>query len=128
MNTPLKSLAALVAMGFLAAPAASQAQQQYQDQIEKQQRSAPSFEEEDLKSYASAMIEVRKINQQYGKELQSAQSQEEQQAVRTEATQVMTQAIEDEGLSVREYNQIYQAAAADPDLANKVNKYVQEAQ
>lgn len=128
MNTPLKSLAALVAIGVLAAPAASQAQQQYQDQIEKQQRGAPSFEEEDLKSYASAMIEVRKINQQYGKELQSAQSQEEQQAVRTEATQVMTQAIEDEGLSVREYNQIYQAAAADPDLANKVNKYVQEAQ
>lgn len=127
MNFVLKSVAALVAIGFFAAPAALQAQQQqYQDQMQK--RGAPSFEEEKLKSYANAMIEVRKISQEYNEELQSAQSQEEQQAVRTEATQVMTEAIQDEGLSVKEYNRIYQAASANPDLAKKVNEYLREAQ
>jgi hypothetical protein len=122
---PVLALFALAAAG--APPAAAQAQQQQPPQQQQPGAQAPSIGGDDLKSYAVALVEVRKINDQYMPQFQGASTQEEREAIQQEATEKMVEAIRAEGITVEQYNTISRAAEANPDLARRINREVEEA-
>lgn len=86
------------------------------------------YPEETLQSFAVAALQIQEINMQAQEELQAAETPEDQEQVQEDATQMMMQAIEAEGLSVEEYNEIATAAQSDPDLAGQIEEYAVEAQ
>ncbi|TVR83724.1 MAG: DUF4168 domain-containing protein [Rhodospirillales bacterium] len=118
-NIMLAILALVVALGLGTVPAMAQ---DYGASVEA------NYSEEELRSYAAAAIEVQRINETFQPQLQAAETPEEVQAVREQATGQMVEAVEDEGLSVDRYNQIFQAAQADPEVAEQISRYVQEMQ
>lgn len=117
---PVFAMFALALAGAL--PASAQAQQQPPGAQDM------TFGADDLKSYASARVEIRKINDEYMPQFQGAPTKEEKEAVRKEATDKMVEAIRAEGISVEKYNAISQAAQANPDLANRIRQHMENAQ
>lgn len=104
-------MSAATAQGY-GAPAQQQPQQQ------------PSFSDAELQTFAEAAMEIQQINQEYQPQMQQAQTPEEQQSIRDEATEKMVEAIEEKGLSVEQYNEIASAAQSDPETAEKINSYL----
>ncbi|TVR96385.1 MAG: DUF4168 domain-containing protein [Rhodospirillales bacterium] len=118
-------LALAVTLGLGAAPALAQ---EYGAPGEASPSAEAAYTDEELRAYAAAAIEVQRINEAFQPQLQAADSPEDVEAVRVEATGKMVEAVEDEGLSVERYNEIFQAAQADPAVAEQVSRYVQEMQ
>jgi hypothetical protein len=92
-----------------------------------QQQSA-SISEQDLKTFAGAAKEVQRLNQTYVPAYQAAQTEEQRKAIEQEAMTKMTEAVKEKGLTVDKYNQIVEAAQADPEVARQIDTYVQQAQ
>lgn len=147
-----RSLAALVAASAMMTaplamaqqqPAEPQAQQPQAQQPQSQQpqaeppAQAPGFDqaqpdsasvaEEDLKKFAVAAIQVQQINQIYAPQVQEAQSPDEQQLIRQQANEAAAQAVTEAGLSVEQYNDISRLAVQNPQVAEKVTSYIEEA-
>ncbi len=87
-----------------------------------------NYSDGELKQYASAAVQVAEINRDYTSKLQAAGTPDQQQAIRTEATTKMAAVIRKKGLSVQKYNEIYNAASADPKLAQRLNSFIKKAQ
>lgn len=94
----------------------------------QQQTPQASFSDEQLESFAAAVVEVRNVNQEWQQRIQQTQDPQQERQLREEATQKMAEAIEDEGLTVQEYNQITQAARQNPEVYDKVTEYIQQAE
>ena len=87
-----------------------------------------SFDENTLRSFVVAFLQVDEINRNYLPQMQEADTPEAQQEVQQQATQEMVIAVENaEGISVEEYNSIIETAQADPALANQINELIREA-
>lgn len=87
--------------------------------------SSAEISDETLQSFARAFLEVAEISQEYQPQLESAETPEDQEQVRTEAGEEMIQAVEAvDGIGVEEYQQILQAAQADPELAQRINTQI----
>ena len=89
-----------------------------------EQKQGASFSDEQLKTFAEAVKEVKQISNEYQPKMEAAKSEEDQQVVRQEATAQMVEAIEKKGLSVDQYNQIAMVARTDPETAAKINQYI----
>jgi len=87
-----------------------------------------TFSETELKQYAMAVLEVMQISQEYRPQMEAASSSDERTAIQSKAGEEMVEAVRGAGLSVETYNQIYNAAQADPNLADKIDEYIREAQ
>lgn len=89
---------------------------------------APAMDDEKLKSFAVAFLEVTKVTQSYQPQIESAGSDEDRQRLQQQAGEEMVEAVNDaQGISVDEYNMIIQAAQTDPELAQKINTHITEA-
>lgn len=119
-----RTLAALLAASAMtvAAPIAV-AQQAQQPQSEAQ---ANDIAEEDLQKFALAAIEVQRVNQAYQPRFQEAESEDEQQQIQQLAAQEAAEAVQQAGLTVEEYNQYSRIAVENPQVAERVNEYIQE--
>lgn len=93
-----------------------------------QQQQSASINDQDLKTFAGAAKEVQRINQSYVPAYQAAQTDEQRQAIEQEAMTKMTDAVKQKGLSVDKYNQIVNAAQADPEMARQIDSYARQAQ
>jgi hypothetical protein len=89
---------------------------------------AASISDQELKTFAVAALEVRKINDSYRPRYQSADTPAEKQQVQKEATDKMAAAVSQKGLSVDKYNQIVRVAQADPEVAKQIDGYARAAQ
>lgn len=118
---PALAAVAAVMLGPTAVPAVAQGTQQ-------QAPAAADYGEEELRAFALASLEVQDLNDKWVPRLSEAESQEEAQQLRSEATSEMADAIQDEGLSLEEYNAIYDQARQDAELASQIQNYQQEAQ
>lgn len=87
-------------------------------------QSAPSYSDSELKSFAVAVLEVQRINDNYMQKLESIKSPEEQQQLRQTASQEMVRAVEKEGMSVEKYNEIMSHAETDPAVAARVKEHL----
>jgi hypothetical protein len=89
--------------------------------------SAQDFSDTDLKSFATALVEVSRINDKYLPIYHAAKSPEEQQAVEQKASSEMVQAVQNAGMSVDKYHQVLAKARTNPEVANRINEHVKEA-
>ncbi|MEO3385810.1 DUF4168 domain-containing protein [Mesorhizobium sp. CAU 1741] len=103
-----------------------------QDAAPSPQTQAPAeaaqIDEGKLQSFAVAFLEVTKVTQSYQPQIEAAATPEDQQRLQQEAGERMIQAVSDsDDITVDEYNQIIQAAQADPELAQRINTHISEA-
>ncbi len=123
-------LAALaLAAGLVAAPAAfaeqPPAMQLAQDEQQQPAQQAIQPDEEQLESFVVATVRIINIQQQAQQQMEAAEA-EEQEQVRAQALQEIVAAVENEGLSVDEYNGIVQQVENDPELGQTVQQRIQE--
>ncbi|HMA13627.1 MAG: DUF4168 domain-containing protein [Bacteroidota bacterium] len=117
------ALAAAVAVGLgIAQPAAAQ------ETVPQQQTAPTNYSDEQLESFAAAAQRVQELNQRWVPQIAEAQSESEGAQMRQQALQEMEQAVRDEGLTVQEYNGIYDAAQRDPEVMQKIESHRQGAQ
>ena len=120
--TRASTAVAVLAAFMLAAPAGAQ-QQQPQQAPEQQGMQTPQgtpssadFSEAQLDAFAAAAEDISRLQQEYDVKLQAAASSEEAEDLRTEATDAIMDALEEQGITPDEYNSIVAAAQADPTL------------
>ena len=85
------------------------------------------FNDSELKSFAAALVQVSRINDNYLPIFYAAKTPEEQQAVEQKASQEMVQAVQGAGMTVDQYQEILSLARSNPEVANRINEHVKEA-
>lgn len=120
--------AALGVSGMTLAPALAQETMEAPVEAPVEAPAGATYDESKLQSFVVAFLQVDEINRTYAPQLQEAEGEEAQGAVREEASQQMMQAVESvDGITVEEYGEIIQQAQTDPALAEQINGYIQEA-
>jgi 2,4-dienoyl-CoA reductase-like NADH-dependent reductase (Old Yellow Enzyme family) len=93
------------------------------------QQSAPTeISQEQLAAFAAAAQRVQELNQKWIPQINQAGSDAENAQMREQAMQEMTAAVRDEGLTVEEYNQIYDAAQRSPEVMQQIEEHRQSLQ
>src|SRR6266480_5287783 len=94
-----------------------------------QARTVPSttaYSDAELKSFAAAAVDVHRINSNYLPKLADA-SPAEQRQIEKQAMQETTRAVEKQGLTSDKYDEILTAAQTKPEVAKKVERFLNEA-
>jgi hypothetical protein len=82
-------------------------------------QSAPDYDEQVIHSFASAMVKVEEIREEYGPKIERADSNEAAQQLQLEANTR-------KGIDVPTYNEIAQAMQTDGDLRTRIMTRVEE--
>lgn len=89
--------------------------------------SGESLTDEELRSFASAYLQVEQVRQNRLEELQGTSGNPQQvKQVQREVYEETVQAIEQTGLSVEEYNEIGVTVQKDEDVREQVIEIIQE--
>lgn len=80
--------------------------------------------EQELKSFASAVVQLQEIKQSYSQKIGQAGDKQKAQEIQGKMQEDMRRAIKDQGLSVERYTEIGQAVQNDPELRQQVNQLV----
>jgi hypothetical protein len=130
LTTNFRLAALALAAGLVAAPAAfaeqpPAAMQLAQDEQQQPAQEAVQPDEQQLDSFVVATVRIINIQQQAQQQMEAAEP-EQQEQVRAQALQEIVAAVENEGLSVDEYNGIVQHVESDPELGQTVQQRIQE--
>jgi hypothetical protein len=88
------------------------------------QQSAPAeYSQQELEAFAAATQRVQELNEKWIPQISQAETADENAAMRQRAMQEMEAAVQEEGLTVQEYNSIYDAAQRDPAIMQQVEKH-----
>ncbi len=85
-------------------------------------------DEATVERFAVASVEVQRMNRELTEEMNAASNVTEAQELQRKAQEEMAQAVEEEGISVREYNEIATAMQQDPALAARINAKIEAIQ
>lgn len=91
-----------------------------QDQQQLMEQQSAQFSDNQISTFAEAVVGVTEVTDEYSDRFQSAETAEESTALQQEARAQMVDAIEDAGLSVQEYNDIATAARNNPNVNQAV--------
>jgi len=80
----------------------------------------------EIASFAKAQSQIAKIRQEYQKELSAAEDQAQQESIVQEMNEKMVDAVEREGLSVEQYNDIFGVAQSDPAVQQRISEVMQD--
>ena len=107
-------IAAALALGLAASgPAWAQAQTEFSDQ--------------QLESFVVAALAVDEVIREWNPRIQAAENEEQAAQLREEANAELLETIsQTDGMTIEEYQEIGQAAQADPDLAARINEIYQD--
>jgi hypothetical protein len=107
-------IAAALALGLAASgPAWAQAQTEFSDQ--------------QLESFVVAAVAVDGLIREWNPRIQAAENEEQAAQLREEANAALLETIsETDGITIEQYQEIGQAARADPELAARINEIYQE--
>ncbi len=90
---------------------------------------AATYDDETIDAFAAAQGDLEEIQVAYTAQYQEAQTEERRQQINQQATEEMVEAIRDApGITVEEYNAIIRAANEDPELAQRINDAIADAQ
>ena len=87
--------------------------------------SAADLSETQLESFVAAANRVGEITDQLQMQAQGVENEEELMQLQEQANMQMLAAVEDEGLTVEEYNTIFQVAQVDPELNARLVEMMQ---
>lgn len=104
--------------------AATDAEQSPPDQAAPAEPSASSssYSDQELHSFAVAMLEVERIKSNYAPKL--AENLRQQAQVKQAATLELLLALKQQGMSVDKYQEMLSNVQANPQLADKVSEYL----
>lgn len=88
--------------------------------------SASPYGDAELRSFATAAVQVRRITDAYVEKMVAAKSEQEKKQLERLASGDMVQAVKKEGLSVDKYQDIANRVQTDPDLAERVKQKLKE--
>ncbi|WP_275287865.1 DUF4168 domain-containing protein [Halomonas elongata] len=114
--------AAVLTTGLMAGVAQAQDSSTATNQAQTQTQ---NFSDQQLQKFADASQDIAVISQEYTQQLQGAEGEEAQQAIREEANGKMIEAVEGSGLEVETFNSIGQAVQQDPELMQQVQEMTQ---
>lgn len=83
---------------------------------------ADSYSDAQLEKFISASQKVAVISQEYTPKIEATSDQQQREEIFREADEKMVSVVQDEGLSVGEFNGINQALQQDPELEQRVTK------
>ena len=86
-----------------------------------------TYSDAELKSFASAVVEVHRINDAYIPKLQAASTADEEEKLEAAALREMVQAVEKEGISVEKYEEILTQAQRDHGIALRLKRPLKDA-
>lgn len=95
-------------------------------QASAQSGTKTDWSQDKLEAYAAAVVDVEQIFAGYRPQIAEAESSEEVAALREEAAADAVEAVRDRGLSIEEYNRIYQATRADQRLNEDVQALIED--
>jgi hypothetical protein len=110
---PIFAAALVAALSMLAQPAAAQ----------QQAPASAQYSEEQLEAFASATLKVEQLSAKWTPQIAEAQTPDENAARREQAMQEMRSAVRDEGLSVEQYNSIYELSQRDPEVMQTIEEH-----
>jgi len=117
-------LVALLGMGLtFGAGTSAYAQggaQQGQPPQQQGGKAAADVDDASLNKFKDAFAEVNSIRESFAGKLENVEDPEKAQKLQQKAQKNMVSAVEDAGLSVQEYNQIFAAVQQNPELQQKV--------
>lgn len=92
-------------------------------------QSAPraAITDQHIQAYAEAALEVQEISAKWQPRIAEAQQPDQAQSLQKEAQQEMVEAVQDKGLTVQQYNDIYRVAQADPQVRDKITRQMESA-
>lgn len=96
-----------------------------QPAVSEQSASAQSFTDSQLQNFINASRQVAVISQEYTPRIESTTDHGEREQMFREADDKMVAAVQEEGLSVQEFNSINQQLPQDPALEQRVNNLLQ---
>ena len=82
--------------------------------------------QDQLASFASAVVQVQQIRSKWQTRMQDADSAEKTQEFQTQATAEIASAVQEQGLTVETYNAIAKAARDNPELVNRIVKLMEQ--
>ncbi|MGQ0750939.1 MAG: DUF4168 domain-containing protein [Betaproteobacteria bacterium] len=86
--------------------------------------SESSFSDDDLKSFVLAAIKVQRISESCAARLDTARSPDEQREIKESAAGEMVEAVENEGISVDQYQRIAIHAQSDEKIAERLKQQI----
>ena len=89
------------------------------------EQSKATYSDAELKSFAAAAVDVHRINSNYLPKLADA-NPDEQRQIEKQALQETTRAVEKQGLTSDKYDEILSAAQSKPEVAKKVEQFLNE--
>jgi hypothetical protein len=85
-----------------------------------------NISQQDLQIFAVAAVEVQRISDDYQTKFAAADTPHERQKIQQEATDRMTKAVEEKGMTVSQYNDVARVAQTDTDVAEQISEYVRQ--
>jgi len=83
--------------------------------------------QDQLASFASAVVQVQQIRSKWQTRMQDADNAEKTQEFQTQATAEIVSAVQERGLTVETYNAIATAARDNPELVSRIVKLIEQA-
>ena len=113
----LMALCAIAAWTFVTAPAAAQS-------ARPGIQEPATVSDTELRSFASAAVEVKRVADSYLPVLAGVQTFEEKTRVESAAYSEIRQIVENEGFTVSRFNEILSLASVSPDLADRIRLHM----
>lgn len=86
-----------------------------------------NISQQELQTFASAAVEVQRISDDYQLKFAASNTPQEREKIQREATDKMTQAVTDKGMTVDQYNDVARTAQTDAQVAEQINEYARKA-
>lgn len=90
-----------------------------------QENTAAQYSDDQLRSFADAVRDVNDVTAEYTQKLKDAGSQQEAASLQQEAEVEMIRAVEENDLSLEEYNGIATAAQNDPQMSETIRGHLE---
>ncbi len=86
------------------------------------------WSEQELQSFAAAAVGVDEVFARWRDDIAEAETAEEANEMQQQASEEAAEVVEEEGLTIEEYNEINQAIQADPQLYEQVIQLIEQEQ
>jgi hypothetical protein len=122
-------LIAIITLGWMGPSLVSAQGAAPSEQPGQQPPMQTEFSDNELKAFAEAYVQVNEITGKYAPRIEQAQDPDEAVQIQQEATSAMVEVIEgQENLDVETYNAIATAVSTDPELGEKITRFIEQSE
>jgi hypothetical protein len=86
---------------------------------------AQTLDPQTKEQFVAAYVEIQEIQNEYSEKLQGAADEDQARDIQQQAQDEMIQAVENNGMSINEYNEVVGIISADPELRMEIEELAQ---